>query len=124
MKNFVLKKSSVLLSILFVISPFFALPVIFYFIYKRSYVGIVFFALFMGIMSHLILPSGDLYRYHLQYDLYKISEFSEITNTISFDFVYTFGIGRLLLLGASNLPGRNTNQLFLVVLLLSSHSQS
>lgn len=83
-----IKKSSILLSIIFVISPFWALPVIFYFIYKRSYLGIVFLALFMGIMSHLILPSGDLYRYHLEYDLYKISDFSEITNSISFDFVY------------------------------------
>lgn len=78
--------------VLFLISPFAALPIIIYDIYKHRRGALLCFAMFMGILTYLLLPdwSLDLARYYVRYEeisTLNIREFIEYI-TGSDDFVF------------------------------------
>ncbi|WP_352421135.1 EpsG family protein [Proteiniphilum sp.] len=79
---------------LFIISPFLSLPFIFIDIYNRKKGALLCLALFMGILTYLLLPdwSLDLARYYQSYELIKEYSFEEFKNYLSLrsDYVYYF----------------------------------
>lgn len=59
--------------LIFIVSPFLSFPLIVRTLFERKKFGIFMFALFMGLIGLLYTPSGDLYRYHLMFNLYAHS---------------------------------------------------
>lgn len=80
------------LGVLLFLCPIAALPLIFREIYEKRYYALTYLALFMALLSYLWTPSGDLYRFYLDY--YKLrgisfSSFIDYSNT-QFDVIIQF----------------------------------
>lgn len=82
-----LRKTSLIVTILFFLSPLFALPIILLEIYNKKKYALVLFLLFLSLVAFLYPPTGDLYRY---YNIYFIN-FKGISYNEIFDF-YIFDI--------------------------------
>ncbi|MBQ4279792.1 MAG: EpsG family protein [Rikenellaceae bacterium] len=86
-----ISKTKVLVVALFIIYPLGALPFILIEIYNQKKYAFTLLALFMGLCSILMAPSGDLYRHTMNYIAFKGMDFPELIGTyIKFDFtLYT-----------------------------------
>ena len=79
--------SSVIVILLFLLSPILSFPLILLEIYNKRKYAIILFILFFSLVAYLFPPSGDLYRY---YSLYYIN-FVGISYLDIFDF-YVFDL--------------------------------
>lgn len=78
--------------LIFIVCPLFALPFILNGIYRQKRSAYFLFSLFLGLLSWLQIPSGDLFRHTMDYyDQYgtPISNIFDFTN--GFDFIVTLG---------------------------------
>ncbi|MCD7915512.1 MAG: EpsG family protein [Tannerellaceae bacterium] len=74
----VIRRNRVILFILFLIYPLSTLPLLFYNIYnKRDRLSFLLLAVFLGYISLLYPPTGDLYVYTTKYYLYKDLPFDQ-----------------------------------------------
>lgn len=73
---------------IFIIYPFAALPLIFVEIYNKNYYSLNYLAVFMGLISYLWIPSGDLYRMYLDFTALQFLSVSDFLNIKSFDYLY------------------------------------
>lgn len=92
MKDYLLhikiSKRHLVILITFLIYPFASLPLIITEIYNRNYYALYYLAIFMGLLSYLWIPSGDLYRYQMDYEVIKNINFSDLKNLLALDFIY------------------------------------
>ena len=84
-----ISKTKVLVVALFIIYPLGALPFILIEIYNQKKYAFTLLALFMGLCSILMAPSGDLYRHTLDYVSFGGMTYSDLWSgtEIHFDFV-------------------------------------
>lgn len=81
-------------SIMFVVSPLLALPLIIRGIYERRWSANVLFCIFLGLIAYLTVPYADLYRHYNDYQNAKgtsvIDFFSNLNNVINWfvGFIY------------------------------------
>ena len=64
-------------SCLFIVLPLYSTPFIVYGMWKQKKSAFVLWALFMGLVGILVPPTGDLYRYTMDYELYKGLEWDD-----------------------------------------------
>lgn len=82
-----MKNKSTQIIITLLLYPLLALPVIIREIYNKKYYALSFLAIFMGLIAYLWIPSGDLYRFYLQYDLIKEMNFIQVVAFSELDIV-------------------------------------
>lgn len=85
-----ISKSHLVLLGVFIIYPFAALPLIIIEVYNRNYYSLYYLAFFMGLLAYLWIPSGDLYRYQMSFELLKRSGFDDFKSFIAFDFLFAW----------------------------------
>lgn len=78
--------------VLFVLYPLLALPFILCAIYGRRRYALSLLAIYLGYFAMLYAPTGDLYRYFLDFTLYQNLSFTEFKLSISnkMDFIQPF----------------------------------
>lgn len=89
MKN---RDNRVIIGMLLFICPIASVPLIFREIYNRRYYALGYLTIFMALLAYLWTPSGDLYKFYIEYDALKGVPFNQILeNTHSkFDFIVQF----------------------------------
>ncbi len=63
--------------LLLLLLPLYSVPLIVYGMWKQRKWAFVLWALFMGLMGILVPPTGDFYRYTMNYELYKGLEWND-----------------------------------------------
>lgn len=76
--------------LIFCMSPFFALPLVIWGIYRRHQASFIYLAFFMGLMAYLTPPVGDLYRHTMNYFNYQNTDFSHFINDLRGDILLDF----------------------------------
>lgn len=89
-----------LLFVLFVVYPLIAMPVVIWGIFNKKKYCFTYLAAFMGLTAVLYPPYGDVYRYTLDFLLYKQLDFYTfiILSGLKFDFLLSYlayGLGEL-----------------------------
>lgn len=89
-----------LLFVLFVIYPIAALPIVVYGVFHRKKYCFTYLAAYMGVFAVLYPPYGDVYRYTLDYLIYKNLDFYSFSllSGLKFDFLLpylAYGMGKL-----------------------------
>lgn len=69
--------------VLFLLSPVFALPFLFYYIKRRKIWAVWLFAFFLGLVAYCTIPSQDLFRHFMHYETYSNYKWEDFTY---FDF--------------------------------------
>lgn len=69
---------------LFILLPLYSTPFIVYGMWKQRKSAFVLWALFMGLIGILIPPTGDFYRYTMDYELYKGLDWGDFILVASF----------------------------------------
>jgi len=82
-----ISKVHLLLLIVFILYPLASLPLIFIEIYNQKYYSLNYLAFFMGLLGYLWLPSGDVYRYQLDYEFFKTLSFHDFSYLPKLDLV-------------------------------------
>ena len=95
-----ISKIHLLLLVVFIVYPLGALPLIFLEIYNRKYYSLYYLAGFMGLLGYLWVPSGDLYRYQLDFQYFKSLSFYAFANLPKLDLILPW---MLFLFGKSGL---------------------
>lgn len=93
-----ISKIHLLLFVVFIFYPLAALPLIFLEIYNRKYYSLYYLAVFMGLLGYLWVPSGDLYRYQLDFQYFKSLSFYAFANLPKLDLILPwilFLVGKL-----------------------------
>lgn len=75
------------IAFLFLLCPIAALPLIFCEIYNKRYYALGYLSVFMALLAYLWTPSGDIYRYHLDFDIIQSLSFAQLIDSFQFDFV-------------------------------------
>ena len=70
-KKCLISKNLGITSIIFLVLPLYSVPFILYGMWKQEKWAFVLWACFMGLVGILIPPTGDFYRYTMDYELYK-----------------------------------------------------
>lgn len=68
--------------------PIVSLPLIFKEIYRGKYSALSFLAIFMGLLAYMWAPTGDLYRYYLDYLEMGALSWKDFPDILQFDFVH------------------------------------
>ena len=85
MKDIKIDTLSLKTFLIFCMSPFFALPLVIWGIYRRHQASFIYLAFFMGLMAYLTPPVGDLYRHTMNYFNYQNTDFSHFINSLRGD---------------------------------------
>lgn len=75
--NIKVSKEFLLTLIIFIVLPLYSVPFILLGMWKRKKWAFSLWALFMGLVGILVPPTGDFYRYTLDYELYKGLEWGD-----------------------------------------------
>ena len=96
--------SDIVVSILFVISPFWTMPIVLFQLFKtrRSFYAIL-ISVFFGLTASLLAPTGDLYRLYMDYFYFQNGDFNTYMNYIRDkpDFLFYFILYAFAKLGLS-----------------------
>jgi hypothetical protein len=82
-----ISKVHLLLLVVFILYPLASLPIIFMEIYNRKYYSLYYLAIFVSLLGYLWVPSGDLYRYQLDFTYFKSLQLNQFANLPKLDFV-------------------------------------
>lgn len=75
--SFKVSKECLVAVVLFIILPLYSTPLIIYGMWKQKSWAFILWALFMGLIGILVPPTGDFYRYAMDYEMYKGLEWSD-----------------------------------------------
>lgn len=87
MGNKIVRKQTFVLCICFLFSPLIALGGIFVEIFNKQRYAVFLLSLFLSICAYIYIPSGDLYRYWVQYKTYETASIHEIISNYQFDYI-------------------------------------
>lgn len=76
-KSFLISKDFWLASFVFFVLPLYSIPLLLYGMWKQENWAFILWACFMGLVGILIPPTGDFYRYTMDYELYKGLEWGD-----------------------------------------------
>ena len=99
-KRCLISKRCFYTTVLFLIFPLYSVPLIIYGMWKYEKWAFVLWAFFMGLVGILVPPTGDFYRYTMDYELYKGLEWGDflllagLKNELMLPLI-SYGIGEL-----------------------------
>lgn len=91
----------IIITIVFVISPFMCFPLLLIGAYNRRKYAYVYISIFAGLLSMYYYPQGDQYRYMVDFLSYKNLEFSELFDYNAIITYRNFNLITLSLFGAA-----------------------
>lgn len=94
------RKTSAIVSSLFVLYPLGSMPFVVYDMKRRRFYAFFLWALFMGLLAVLYPPTGDLYRYTMDFETYRGIKFENFLSYLSLKFDYflpflSYGLGEI-----------------------------
>lgn len=99
-----MKIEFVIVSLLFILNPVIAVPILLIGIYNKRRYSQVYLAIFLGIVSMYYYPQGDQYRYLEDFMEYRNAVFSQLFNFDAIITIRNFNLITLTLFAASKLP--------------------
>lgn len=75
--------NKIIILLLFILYPFIALPFIFNEILRGRRYAYSLFAIFIGLLGFLYPPIGDLYRYHIDFEMYRSLDYQGLLDILT-----------------------------------------